>query len=149
MRSIQSRRIIVGVNVVGLAAFIAVGYGRTQQQLAVTPPPAPSTPAHTFGQTPVAVAASINQLNLNSIGQRLILEGTLTEELEFLAGRRFTLDNDSGSITLLIWQEVVEMLPPPEYLAQGMWVRVTGEIDELNAVLEIIPASAGDIVVVE
>jgi DNA/RNA endonuclease YhcR with UshA esterase domain len=149
MQQARFGRITVGLTIACLAVFIGVGYWNNSQFEAAAPTVIPTTSTTTTDPAPAAVQGTINQLSLISVGQRLILEGTLITAEDFSAGKRFTLDDGTGTITLLLWQELVDTLPDPNQLTPGTRVRVTGTIEEFNAGLEIIPASAGDILVLQ
>jgi hypothetical protein len=149
MQQARFRRLTVGLTIACLAVFIGVGYWNDTQFDAATPTVISTPSTTTTDPTPAAFSGTISQLSLISVGQRLILEGTLITAEGFSAGKRFTLDDGTGTITLLLWQELVDTLPDPNQLTVGSHVRVTGTIEEFNAGLEIIPASAGDILVVQ
>jgi DNA/RNA endonuclease YhcR with UshA esterase domain len=73
------------------------------------------------------------------VGKTVTLTGTLSEPETFSAGVKFSLSDDSGAITLLLWQNVYDALPDADKLASGVQVEVTGEIEEYQGELEIIP----------
>lgn len=75
----------------------------------------------------------------------VVLHGTITRANNFSQGMRYTLDDGTGKIILLIWADVLEKISKRDDLKQGAQVRVTGRIDVFNDALEIIPANANDI----
>lgn len=81
----------------------------------------------------------IGSITSDDVGKTVTLMGTLSEPETFSAGVKFSLSDDSGAITLLLWQNVYDALPDADKLASGVQVEVTGEIEEYQGELEIIP----------
>ncbi len=73
----------------------------------------------------------------------MTVRGTLGEKQIFSAGIKFELDDGSGAIILLLWQNVYDAIPDAGLLAAGVTVEVTGEIEEYRGELEIIPEANG------
>ncbi len=92
-------------------------------------------------------ATPIHYITLGQVGDILLVEARITAAEDFSKGKRFTLDDGSGSIILLLWQDVYDQLPDPDQLQPGAKVRVTGEIEVFDGQFEIIPREASDIVV--
>lgn len=86
---------------------------------------------------------TIGALTTADVGRVVMLRGTLGEPETFSAGVKFPLNDDTGTIILLLWQNVYESAP--EGLDMGTQVVVTGEIAEYRGELELIPRSAGEI----
>jgi DNA/RNA endonuclease YhcR with UshA esterase domain len=102
-------------------------------QLTAAPPP-PKTLA-------------IGTLTEADVGLRVQLAGTLSEPDPFSAGVKFTLDDGTGHITLLLWQETYDEVAATQALRAGAEVSVAGEIAEYRGALEIIPRRAADVTV--
>jgi DNA/RNA endonuclease YhcR with UshA esterase domain len=81
-------------------------------------------------------------------GQVVRVEGVLKSLRTFSAGAKGTLDDDTGTITLLLWQEVYDGLPDPSALVPGAVIRVEGDVDEYRGELEIVPRAPADVSVV-
>jgi DNA/RNA endonuclease YhcR with UshA esterase domain len=64
----------------------------------------------------------------------------------FSAGVKYRLDDGTGGIILLIWQNVMEEVAVRYDLFPGSQVQVTGEIDEYEGDLEIVPQAGADVV---
>jgi DNA/RNA endonuclease YhcR with UshA esterase domain len=62
-------------------------------------------------------------------------------------GIKVLLDDGSGQITLLLWQNVYDAVPDRERLAVGATVRVTGEVDVYQGELQVVPRAGRDVVV--
>ncbi|MEE9616748.1 MAG: OB-fold nucleic acid binding domain-containing protein, partial [Anaerolineae bacterium] len=61
----------------------------------------------------------------------------------FSAGVKFPLEDDTGTIILLLWQNVYETIPDADQLVTGARVEVMGRIEEYRGELEIIPEADG------
>jgi len=77
-----------------------------------------------------------------------IARAGITDVDYFSAGVKYTLDDGSGQITLLLWQNVLEEVPGRYDLFPGSQVRVTGQIDEYQGELEIVPRTGADLAIV-
>jgi DNA/RNA endonuclease YhcR with UshA esterase domain len=66
----------------------------------------------------------------------------------FSAGVKYTLTDGTGSIILLLWQNVLEDLRDRYDLVPGSQVRVRGRIEEYQGDLEIIPQDASSVIIV-
>ena len=104
---------------------------------AALPPEEPTPPA------PENVPVPIGDLTAADVGQTLTLSGRLGEREDFSKGVKFPLSDGSGSIVLLLWQNVYDALPAADRLTAGAVVTVTGRIEEYRGTLEIIPAADG------
>ncbi|MBC7249350.1 MAG: hypothetical protein H5T62_03625 [Anaerolineae bacterium] len=111
----------------------------------------PATPAEVIvlsaAPAPTVSITSIGQISAADVGQQRAVEGTVVAATSFSAGMKFTLDDGTGQITLLLWSNVYETVPDRERLVEGARVRVSGEIDEYRGEMEIIPALGIDVVV--
>jgi DNA/RNA endonuclease YhcR with UshA esterase domain len=90
----------------------------------------------------------LGELNAASIGQVVGVEGVLKSLRTFSAGVRGTLDDGTGTVTLLLWQDLYESLPDPESLAPGAMLRVEGEVNDYRGELEVVPQVPADVTVV-
>jgi hypothetical protein len=57
------------------------------------------------------------------------------------------LDDGSGRVTLLLWQNIYDQIPQRDSLSVGALVRATGKVDEYRGELEIVPGLGNDVVV--
>jgi len=92
---------------------------------------------------------SIGSLTAADVGRWVTLHGTLGERETFSDGVKFPLEDASGSIILLLWDNVYDLIPDAERLVSGAQVEVTGQIEEYRGELEIVPQADGVRVVVE
>ena len=100
------------------------------------PTPTPPVPTET-------AARAIGDVTSADVGTTLLLEGTLGEPETFSKGVKFPLDDASGTIILLLWQNVYDAIPDADQLVAGAHVEATGRIDEYRGDLEIIPEADG------
>jgi DNA/RNA endonuclease YhcR with UshA esterase domain len=88
---------------------------------------------------------AIGQVTADDIGQTLYVAGQITKVIPFSRGVKCALDDGTGTITLLVWQELYDRLEEPVGLAQGAHVSVRGKIDEFAGDLEIVPQIPADL----
>jgi DNA/RNA endonuclease YhcR with UshA esterase domain len=86
---------------------------------------------------------SIGDVISADVGRTLTLSGTLGEMETFSKGVKFPLDDGTGTIVLLLWQEVYDSIPDAGLLVAGARVEVVGRIDEYQGELEIVPEAEG------
>jgi DNA/RNA endonuclease YhcR with UshA esterase domain len=99
--------------------------------------------ARVLAAAPLVEVRAIGDVTAADVGQVLTLEGTLGQRDAFSRGIKFPLDDGTGTIILLIWQEVYDAIPDANLLVAGARVDVTGRIDEYQGELEIIPETDG------
>ncbi len=97
------------------------------------------TPFPTRAPTAIAVERSIGSIRPEEAGARVVVEGTILRASEFSQGMRYTLDDGTGRILLLIWSDVLETVAARGSLLEGARVRVLGEVEVFNGQLEVIP----------
>ena len=115
------------------------------------PTPAPTRPpAPTPTPTPAVETRTIGQITANEIGATFtIARADIADMAYFSKGVRYTLTDASGSIVLLVWQNVLEKVPNRYDLFPGSQVRVTGEIGEYQGEMEVIPQKGADVVLLK
>jgi DNA/RNA endonuclease YhcR with UshA esterase domain len=100
-------------------------------------------------EVPVAHESAIGALRIADADRMMTVEGTVVEVDPFSAGVKATLEDDSGQIVMLLWQDLYDSLPYPQALAPGSRVRVTGAISVYRNELEVIPERTIDVVVLQ
>jgi len=93
----------------------------------------------------VAVEVRIGELSAEDVGQLVIVRGSVAEVIPFSSGVKLTLDDGSGAVTLLLWQDVYEALPESAALGVGAEIEVQGKVSEYEGELEVIPELAEDV----
>jgi DNA/RNA endonuclease YhcR with UshA esterase domain len=106
-----------------------------------------ATPVSTRAPTPTraTVITPLNQIAAADKGQRVSVRGKIVAVITFSKGIRYKLDDGTGQIVLLLWQEVLDQSPPLGKLVKGAQVSVTGSVDVFNGELEVVPRSAGEV----
>jgi DNA/RNA endonuclease YhcR with UshA esterase domain len=99
------------------------------------------------GAVSIAPERRTGELSAVDTGQMAAVEGIITQIHPFSAGVKLTLDDGSGEVTLLLWQDVYELLASGEALVEGMELRALGEIAEYQGELELVPELPADVVV--
>lgn len=84
----------------------------------------------------------IADLRVQDAGRVIRLRGVLGAPQGFSAGAKALLDDGSGSITVLLWTNILTALDPPP--SAGQAVEVIGVIQEYRGELEIVPRSTLD-----
>ena len=97
------------------------------------------------GGARVAAEVRIGELSAADVGQLVIVRGGVVEVTPFSSGVKLTLDDGSGAITLLLWQDVYEALPDSAALGVGAEIEVQGKVSEYEGELEVIPELAEDV----
>ncbi len=110
----------------------------------IAPPAEAAPPTETPKPQESAVEAhAIGDVTAADVEQTLRLTGMLDEVETFSSGVKFTLDDGTGTIILLLWQNVYDALPDAGRLVAGARVEVVGRIEEYRGDLEIIPEADG------
>ncbi len=144
--------IVVDENLVALSGPLpALAAGQPVEVVAAvslyrdTPQLAPASTADIvlLSEPPSATVTPIGEVTSAHVGKTLTLRGTLGEPQPFSRGVKFPLSDESGTITLLLWQNVHDAIPDAGRLVAGVAVTVTGEIEEYRGELEIVPEAEG------
>jgi len=75
-------------------------------------------------------------------GQLVQIQGILAEPEAFSAGQKVLVDDGTGAVVVLLWQNVVDELGG---LQAGSTVQVVGEVSVYKGQVEVIPSSSADI----
>jgi DNA/RNA endonuclease YhcR with UshA esterase domain len=97
------------------------------------------------GQTqlqPVPIA----DITLTDSGQLLTVEGQVRGFDYFSLGARMQVKDDTGSIDVVLWQNVLDFVPEAKNLISGPQIRLTGKIGEYRGRLQIVPQIGFDVV---
>ncbi len=95
--------------------------------------------------TPEAAIARMGDLSAANVGETATVEGQIVEVNAFSKGVKCLLDDGSGRITLLLWQNIYDAVPEKERLVVGATVRARGKVDEYKGEIEVIPALGSDV----
>jgi DNA/RNA endonuclease YhcR with UshA esterase domain len=95
---------------------------------------------------PVAEKRPVGSLSAADEGRLVTVQGTVRQAEPFSAGYRMTLDDGTGSVTVLLWNDLYRALPDPSSLRTDAQLEVTGEVAIYRNTLEIIPVRPRDVV---
>jgi len=112
-----------------------------------TPTPTP-TPTPERTPTPAVELTPIETIGADRIGEEVTVEGTVVDTASFSAGFKFTLDDGTAQIVLLMWHDVYDDCWDAPEINLGAKVRATGEIDQYRGELQIQPQFGGDVKVI-
>jgi DNA/RNA endonuclease YhcR with UshA esterase domain len=104
--------------------------------MTMTPIPSP---------TPDVVIQSIGSIDAGQVGQEVTLSGRVVDTASFAQGFKFTLDDGSGQIVLLMWHNVYDDCWDAPQLNIGATVQVQGEVGQFEGQLQVEPNFGGDI----
>ena len=94
-----------------------------------------------------AQVKSIGSITPDDVKSLIVTQGAIEKASPFSLGTRYEFGDPSGSIILLVWNDAIDPQQQQELLAVGATLSVTGQIDEFNQQLEIVPRSPDDVVV--
>jgi DNA/RNA endonuclease YhcR with UshA esterase domain len=112
----------------------------------LTPSPtASATPSPTLSPTPAVVVQPIGSLSAAHAGQEVTVSGRVVDTASFAQGFKFTLDDGSGQIVLLMWQNVYDDCWDAPQLNLNATVQAEGEVGEFEGALQVTPNFGGDV----
>jgi DNA/RNA endonuclease YhcR with UshA esterase domain len=94
---------------------------------------------------PIARQSEIGSLAQSHVGQLVTIEGRVSDISNPPVGIKLHLEDGSGRIAVLIWQDLVQEMAAPEAIEDGVRLSVTGEVSLYNDQLELLPARSIDI----
>ncbi len=110
-------------------------------------PAASSDVVPAAGTAIVAPRREVGTVTSAEVGQWIQVEGEIVDSDAFSSGVRFTLDDGSGQIELLLWQSLFAQVPYSDALGLGARVRVQGQVAEYKGVLEVVPDVPQDLAI--
>ncbi len=99
--------------------------------------------------TAVAVERSVGSLTEDDKDSLVIVKGVISRANAFSKGMHYLLDDGTGTVIVLAWSDILEGVPFRDALVEGATLRVTGKVDVFNDELEIVPAHARDVELVQ
>jgi DNA/RNA endonuclease YhcR with UshA esterase domain len=87
----------------------------------------------------------IGQITAERAGEEVTVEGTVVDAESFSAGFKFTLDDGTGQVVLVMWHNVYDDCWDAAEINLGATVRATGEIGQYEGELQIEPSFGGDV----
>ncbi|MBN1953552.1 MAG: hypothetical protein JW900_00760 [Anaerolineae bacterium] len=126
-----------------------------------TLPPAPDaspTPEATVTPAPSATVEAteepllltpIGELHGGVAGQEVTIEGSVVGAASFSGGFKFTLDDGTGQVVLLMWHDVYDDCWDAAGINLGARVRAAGEVGEFEGELQVVPSWGGAVKTLE
>jgi DNA/RNA endonuclease YhcR with UshA esterase domain len=87
----------------------------------------------------------IGAIDSDWVGERVSLSGHVVKVGNFSKGFTFVLEDGTGRIVLLTWDQVYDTVPEQDGLHHGALVQVTGTIGTYEGQLQIVPAVGRDV----
>jgi len=84
-------------------------------------------------------------LTADDVGVQVAVEGMVTRVEPFSGGQRVWIDDGSGEVMILLWDNIYQRVPKRDRLVPGAWAQVTGVVEEYRGALEVVPALPQDI----
>lgn len=92
-----------------------------------------------------ATITRIGELDATRVDQRIQISGLVTRVSKFSQGMRATIADDTGELTLVLWQNVYGQIANAGELTQGAQVTATGKLTRYYGDFEIQPNRADDV----
>jgi len=87
----------------------------------------------------------LSQITPGDKRKLVAVRGKIVTAMLFSQGIKYWLDDGTGQVILLLWQEVLDQAPDLARLAKGTQVSVTGTVDVFEGEIEVVPKSAADV----
>jgi len=87
----------------------------------------------------------VSGIGPEAIGTWVGVQGFVTSIDPFSAGVKLTLDDASGEITVLLWQDLYDKLSPVTALKEGTAATVYGQVAEYRGQIELLPELPVDV----
>lgn len=99
-------------------------------------------------QADVRTVTPVGQISEQDKGTFVTVQGEITAARSFSRGVRYTLRDESGAITLVLFERALKQLLDPQSLREGAVVRATGKVDFYRKQKQIVPVRGTDVTVV-
>lgn len=94
------------------------------------------------------VVTPIDKITTEYKGKFATVQGKVAGERAFKSGMRYMVQDDTGKITLVLFDRELKQVPKREQLAEGAMVNATGKIDFFNEEAQIVPIRGTDVIVI-
>lgn len=92
-----------------------------------------------------AAITKIGKLDQSKVNQRVRVSGDVMGVSKFSQGMRSLLADETGEITLVLWQDVYEQIANASELEKGAHVVAIGKLSQYRGELEIVPNGASNV----
>jgi DNA/RNA endonuclease YhcR with UshA esterase domain len=101
---------------------------------------------HAIAEEPATLRlAPLGAITPEDIGQTVFVSGTIESIDRFEDGVRFRLEDDTGSIRLVLFSNVYDQLDNGDDLQEGVSVSALGRVSEFNGALEVVPPNGASV----
>lgn len=118
-------------------------------QIPSASPTSRPTPTPASTPTPAVELTAIGAITAERIGEEVSVKGTVVEAASFSEGFKFTLDDGTGQIVLLMWHDVYDDCWDAGKINLGAEVQATGAVGQYEGTLQIEPGFGGDVKAIE
>ncbi|WP_169237844.1 OB-fold nucleic acid binding domain-containing protein [Candidatus Roseilinea sp. NK_OTU-006] len=95
------------------------------------------------------IVTPIGNITAEYKGKFVTVQGVIESERRFKSGMRYGISDDTGKITLVLFDRELKQAPGPDRLIEGARVNVTGKVDFFNKAAQIVPVRGTDVVIVQ
>ncbi len=95
------------------------------------------------------VITPIGKITTEYKGKFVTVQGVIQGERRFKSGMRYVVGDDTGKITLVLFDRELEQAPGLDRLIEGATVNVTGKVDFFNKEVQIVPVRGTDVLIVK
>jgi len=89
--------------------------------------------------------APLGAITPEDIGRTVFISGTIESIDRFENGVRFRLEDNTGSIRLVLFSNVYDQLENGDALREGVSVSALGRVSEFNGALEVVPPNGASV----
>ena len=90
----------------------------------------------------------LGQITPADKGKLVAVRAKITAVIHFSKGMKYRLDDGTGKVILLLWQEVLDQVPDHAKLVKGAQVSAAGIVDVYEGDIEVIPKWGSDVHVI-
>jgi len=116
---------------------------------ATVAPPSAVTPAVQQTPTPDLAVMAIGAITTDRAGEDVTVEGKVVDAASFSGGFKFTLEDSTGRIVLVMWHEVYDDCWDAQEINLGAKVRATGSVALYEGELQVQPDLGGEVKAIE
>lgn len=95
------------------------------------------------------IITPIEEITTELTGKFATVQGVVTGERRFKSGMRYTVSDDTGKITLVLFDRELKQAPKPDVLTEGATVSATGKVDFFNDEAQLVPIRGTDVIIVK
>jgi DNA/RNA endonuclease YhcR with UshA esterase domain len=116
-----------------------------QGQLEIVPERADNVVFVEMRDLPPVPPRKIGDLSKADIGHSYAFEGRIIDSLGFSQGMRWTLSDGTGTVAVVLWQDVADGLADAASFAAGTRIQVIGKVAIYKDEIELVPSGPADI----